>query len=85
MAYPARKIDRIRKPEPSTSGLAAVRERALGLNWGPEPEEDNSFMVHCAQVELIDGSPRITCRCNLADIESCLLRMMIKQMSWQQE
>ena len=84
MAYPARKIERTREPEPSTSGLVAVREQALGLNWGPEPEVDNSFMVRCAQVELINGEPRISCRCSLADIESCLLRMMIKQMKWQQ-
>jgi hypothetical protein len=83
MAYPAKKIDEIREPEPSTSGLAAVRERALGLNWGPEPEEDNSFMARCAQVEFIEGSPRISCRCSLAEIDGCILRMMIKQMKWQ--
>lgn len=83
MAYPAKKIDESREPEPSTSGLAAVRERALGLNWGPEPEEDNSFMVHCAQVEIIEGNPRISCRCSPAEIDCCPLRMMIKQMKWQ--
>ena len=83
MAYPAKKIDKIPEPETSMSGLAAVRERALGLNWGPEPEEDNSFMVHCAQVEIIDGEPRLSCRCSPAEIDRCVLRMMIKRMNWQ--
>ena len=83
MAYPAKKIDETREPQPSTPGLAALRERALGLNWGPEPEGEESFMVRCAQVELIDGRPRLTCRCSLAEIDSCMLRMMIKQMKWQ--
>ena len=83
MAYPAKKIDQIPEPEPSTTGLAALRERALGLNWGPESEEDNSFMVHCAQVEIHNCRARLTCRCSLAEIDRCMLRMMIKQMKWQ--
>ena len=83
MAYPAKKINHKIEPQTELPEMAALRERALGLNWGPEPEDDNFFMVRCAQVELVDGKPRITCRCSLAEIDRCTLRMMIKQMSWQ--
>lgn len=85
MAYPAKKIESKLESQTKPPELAALRERTLGLNWSPEPveEDDNSFMVRCAQVELIDDSPRITCRCSLAEIERCVLRMMIKQMKWQ--
>ena len=83
MAHPLRKIDQEFETKTSTLEFANHQEETLGKTWKPEPEEDNSFMIRCAQVELIDGRPRLSCRCSPTVINTCVLRMMIKQMKWQ--